>query len=246
MKFWTRSKVFQTIQFVKTYREGERKGQIEEEKRGFHWGGSGTIANFPGLMEGHSACSQGDCPSSVKFRDRLYSLPQKDVSQLLAGSKIFFLKIHRVASFPLLQASEDRGGSPKVGLEAYAVSPGPGGGGHDADGEAFPWLSLPKPLLWASPSLHKTPAGVLQCPTGRVVVLGSGLWSQLAGFCSPSWHLAFPFWARMRMVALTPQGCCVRGSGSAHCLGNEPLWSLRTQEEHFSVVAEQDGRSLSL
>ena len=77
MKFWTRSKVLQTIQLVKTYREGERKGQIEEEKRGFHWDGGGTLANFPGLMEGHSAYS---CPSSVKFRDRLYSLPQKDLS----------------------------------------------------------------------------------------------------------------------------------------------------------------------
>ena len=80
-KFWTRSKVFQTVKSVKTYREGERKGQIEEDKRGFHWGRGGTIAKCPGLMEGHSACSRGDCPSSVvKFKDRLYSLPQKDLS----------------------------------------------------------------------------------------------------------------------------------------------------------------------
>ena len=58
------------------------------------------------------------------------------------GSKIFF-ENSCVASFPLLQASEDRNGSPKVGLEVYALSPGPGSGGHDADGEAFPWCSNP-------------------------------------------------------------------------------------------------------
>lgn len=72
--------MFQTVKLVKTYREGERKGGIEE-KRGFPWGGGGTIGKCAGLVEGLSACSRGDCPSSVvKFRDRLYSLPQKDLS----------------------------------------------------------------------------------------------------------------------------------------------------------------------
>lgn len=68
---------------------------------------------------------------------------------LLAFSSVKnFFESSWVASFPLLQASEDRGGSPKVGLEACALSPGPGGGGmmqmvRLSPGAQSPALGLP-------------------------------------------------------------------------------------------------------
>lgn len=58
-KLWTRSKVFQTVKSVKTYREGVRKGQIEEDKRGFHWGRGVDNSKTSWPDGGHSACRRG-------------------------------------------------------------------------------------------------------------------------------------------------------------------------------------------
>ena len=79
-KLWTRSKVFQTVKSVKTYREGVRKGQIEEDKRGFHWGRGWTIAKRPGLMEDTQHAAEGLSILCWKVQGQTHSLPQKDLS----------------------------------------------------------------------------------------------------------------------------------------------------------------------